>query len=129
MGLFAYGHPFLDGNGRTMLLVHAELCFRANMSINWMATDKNAYLEALTQEIAHPHSNPLNYYLQPFIGNKICRDQWSRSISSLPGLNGTNIGSDSSAQYSNPEIAESYRIFENKRKKSYWSKSAAPPPK
>lgn len=35
MGLFAYGHPFLDGNGRTMLLVHAELCFRAGMSVDW----------------------------------------------------------------------------------------------
>ena len=22
MGMFAYGHPFLDGNGRTMLLIH-----------------------------------------------------------------------------------------------------------
>ena len=34
MGLLAFGHPFLDGNGRVMLLVHAELCFRAGMSIN-----------------------------------------------------------------------------------------------
>jgi len=33
MGMFAYGHPFLDGNGRAMLLVHAELCYRASMSL------------------------------------------------------------------------------------------------
>jgi cell filamentation protein len=26
MGQFAWGHPFLDGNGRTMLIVHTELC-------------------------------------------------------------------------------------------------------
>ena len=38
MGLFAYGHPFLDGNGRTMLLVHAELCRRAGMSVDWTRT-------------------------------------------------------------------------------------------
>ncbi|WP_414702949.1 hypothetical protein [Polaromonas sp. UBA4122] len=24
MGLFEYGHPFLDGNGRTILLVHLD---------------------------------------------------------------------------------------------------------
>lgn len=29
MGVFAYGHPFLDGNGRTMLIIHNELCHRA----------------------------------------------------------------------------------------------------
>jgi cell filamentation protein len=43
MGLFAFGHPFLDGNGRTMLLVHAELCQRAGFSIHWQSTSKNDY--------------------------------------------------------------------------------------
>lgn len=43
MGLFAYGHPFLDGNGRTMLLVHAELCMRAGMSVDWTRTRKDDY--------------------------------------------------------------------------------------
>src|SRR5580658_4371514 len=33
MGLFAFGHPFLDGNGQTMLLVHMELCHRSGFSI------------------------------------------------------------------------------------------------
>lgn len=32
MGLFAYGHPFLDGNGRTMLVVHSEVCAPASAS-------------------------------------------------------------------------------------------------
>ncbi|WP_084136082.1 Fic family protein [Pollutimonas bauzanensis] len=40
MGMFAYGHPFLDGNGRTMLVVRSELCFRANMSVDWTQTQK-----------------------------------------------------------------------------------------
>jgi cell filamentation protein len=47
MGLFAYGHPFLDGNGRTMLLVHMELCHRAGFSIAWQKSDKVQYLSAL----------------------------------------------------------------------------------
>lgn len=74
MGLFAYGHPFLDGNGRTMLLVHAELCFRANMSVNWMSTSKQPYLDALTKEIERPNDGHLDAYLQPFIQAQIPRD-------------------------------------------------------
>lgn len=115
MGMFAYGHPFLDGNGRTMLLVHAELCFRANMSIDWMGTDKAAYLEALTREIEDPHAGILDKYLQPFIREKILRDQWLESISNLPGLNGVNVGADSSAQYADPGVAENYQAFERRR--------------
>ena len=115
MGMFAFGHPFLDGNGRAMLLVHAELCFRANMSIDWIATDKTAYLEALTREIEYPHSGALDQYLRPFIGEKIHRDQWLECISILPGLDGVNAGVDSSAQYADPQVAESYQAFERRR--------------
>lgn len=54
MGLLAFGHPFLDGNGRTMLLVHMELCHRAGFSIAWQRTNKSDYLNALTGEIESP---------------------------------------------------------------------------
>ena len=64
MGAFAWGHPFLDGNGRTMLLVHAELCHRAGFSIDWRATQKADYLEALTRELDHPGKH-LDGYLHP----------------------------------------------------------------
>jgi cell filamentation protein len=40
MGYLAYGHPFLDGNGRTIMVVHAELAERADISIDWTATSK-----------------------------------------------------------------------------------------
>ena len=36
MGYLAYGHPFLDGNGRTIMVVHAELAERAGISIDWL---------------------------------------------------------------------------------------------
>ena len=44
MGYLAYGHPFLDGNGRTIMLIHAELARRAGIGIDWAATDKDNYL-------------------------------------------------------------------------------------
>lgn len=79
MGMFAYGHPFLDGNGRTMLLVHAELCSRAEMSVDWSRTDKDRYLGALTREIAEPTVGHLDAYLRPFIAPPIPREQWMQT--------------------------------------------------
>ena len=115
MGMFAYGHPFLDGNGRAMLLVHSELCFRANMSMNWIQTDKAAYLLALTSELEDPHAGSLDNYLRPFIGEKIHREDWLKSISILPGLDGVNMSSNTSAQYADPAVIESYQAFTNRR--------------
>ncbi|QFT29444.1 Adenosine monophosphate-protein transferase VbhT [Labrenzia sp. THAF82] len=34
MGHLAYAHPFLDGNGRTIMTVHSELCRRAGFHID-----------------------------------------------------------------------------------------------
>jgi cell filamentation protein len=65
MGLFAYGHPFLDGNGRTMLIVHSELCYRAGFSIDWSKTFKTDYLNALSGEIKNPGHGVLDSYLLP----------------------------------------------------------------
>jgi cell filamentation protein len=115
MGMFAFGHPFLDGNGRTMLLVHAELCFRTDISINWVATEKTDYLEALTLEIEDPHSSALDKYLLPFICKKMLREEWLKCISTLPGLDGSDRGEDSSARYADPKVAESYQAFERRR--------------
>lgn len=75
MGLFAYDHPFLDGNGRTMLLVHAELCFRAGMSVDWTRTQKDPYLRALTLEIEAPNDGHLDAYLAPFVSAAVPRDE------------------------------------------------------
>jgi cell filamentation protein len=32
MGSLAHAHPFLDGNGRTIMVIHSELTYRAG---NW----------------------------------------------------------------------------------------------
>ena len=115
MGMFAYGHPFLDGNGRTMLLIHAELCFRANMSVNWMRTNKQSYLDALTQEIESPNDGHLDVYLKPFIEKQIPRENWLKSVSDLQGLDGIDIQSASAVGYSDPVTEKEYLAFERRR--------------
>ena len=61
MGYLAYGHPFLDGNGRTIMVIHTELAQRAGISIEWAATSKTEYLTALTQEIETPGRDILTH--------------------------------------------------------------------
>jgi cell filamentation protein len=67
MGYLAYGHPFLDGNGRTIMTVHSVLAQRAGFSIDWSETRKDAYLDALTKEIENPPKGHLDAYLKPFM--------------------------------------------------------------
>ena len=64
MGLLAHAPPFLEGNGRTIMLVHAELCHRSEFSIDWQNTNKNDYLKALTSEIYRPDLRELDQYLR-----------------------------------------------------------------
>jgi len=116
MGLFAYGHPILDGNGRTMLIVHAELCFRAGISIDWMRTNKKSYLTSLSLEIENPNMGHLDHYLQPFIGKMVPREHWMEAIAVIPGLDGVNTDSNSSSKYDDPDVTKNYLAFEKRRK-------------
>ncbi len=115
MGLFAYGHPFLDGNGRTMLLVHAELCQRAGFSVAWQGTRKNDYLNALTQEIATPGKGILDRYLQQFIGPALVRGAWIDTVAKLQGLDGTIVQDEIGGSFSDPAIVAEYEQFERQR--------------
>jgi cell filamentation protein len=67
MGYLAHGHPFLDGNGRAIMVVHSVLAQRAGFSVDWASTDKNAYLTALTKELDAPGKGILDTYLEPYI--------------------------------------------------------------
>ena len=58
MGFLAYAHPFLDGNGRTIMVVHTELAQRAGVSIAWDATDKDAYLGSADTRAAKARARP-----------------------------------------------------------------------
>jgi cell filamentation protein len=75
MGYLAYGHPFLDGNGRTIMVVHAELAQRDGVSLDWAGTNKVEYLTALTKEIDSPGKGYLDAYLGPFVREAVGRDR------------------------------------------------------
>ena len=66
MGYLAYGHPFLDGNGRTIMVVHGVLAQRAGFSIDWAATGK-PIIWPLTKELDDPGKGHLDAYLKPFV--------------------------------------------------------------
>ena len=89
MGLLAHAHPFLDGNGRTIMVLHAELADRASISIDWKQTDKIDYLAALTIELNDPGKGHLDRYLKPFIRPAIERQQSTSTLKSLQGLGET----------------------------------------
>lgn len=89
MGYLAYGHPFLDGNGRTIMTVHSVLAQRAGFSIDWAATKKDAYLDALTREIENPSKGHLDTYLKPFMRDPIAYQQLASAIVRAPGLDGS----------------------------------------
>lgn len=119
MGLFAFGHPFLDGNGRTMLLVHMELCHRAGFSIEWEKTNKTAYLAALTNEIKSPGIGVLDSYLLGFKGPRIERDAWQAAVRGMKGLDGLQGSNQVDGDLSDPAVAERYRQLSEGRGYTY----------
>lgn len=114
MGAFAWGHPFLDGNGRTMLLVHTELCHRAGFSIDWMSSNKGDYLAALTHELAHPHDKRLDQYLGGLVEKRKPRGDWVDHFKSMPGINGIDMANDNIV-YRNDDPIANARYQEIKR--------------
>lgn len=121
MGLFAYGHPFLDGNGRTMLIMHTEQCHRAGFCIEWTQTSKTDYLTALSDEIASPAQGHLDRYLLKFIGKSKERHLWGVAIQDIPGLSGgqgDNAGNVVDGEYSEERVRQQYQAFEQSRNRS-----------
>lgn len=126
MGLFAYGHPFLDGNGRTMLLVHLELSYRAGFSIKWADTKKSEYLSALSEEIKSPGRGILDKYLLQFKGERLDRGEWGKAILSVKGLGGLDESNRVSGNLSDPAVQERYRQYEKQRGYAYQVTEADP---
>jgi cell filamentation protein len=115
MGQFAWGHPFLDGNGRTMLLVHSELCHRAGFSINWPATSKSTYLQALTKELDNPAAGHLDIYLQPFVESAASKGPLLEMLKALPGLDGSGEIDDQNVSYADDDALANQRYLDVKR--------------
>lgn len=119
MGLFAYGHPFLDGNGRTMLLVHMELSYRSGFSIAWENTRKKDYLDALSEEIHRPGRGVLDKYLLGFVTDCNSRSDWESRIVGMKGLDGSRQSDLEEENLSDPVAREKYQQFERLREYTY----------
>jgi cell filamentation protein len=119
MGYLAYGHPFLDGNGRAIMVVHTELAQRAGVGVDWAATDKARYLAALTKELKHPDRGILDAYLEPYIGPAIGRERLALHLAGLSGIAGNPKdpgGADEVlGTYSDPALRERYRLQQQQR--------------
>jgi cell filamentation protein len=116
MGYLAYAHPFLDGNGRTIMVVHAVLAQRAGFSIDWAATAKVDYLSALTKELDEPGKGHLDAYLKPFIRKAITDDRLAAEIAQAPGLDGTDEQNEILGNTSDPALKTRYEQQELKRR-------------
>jgi cell filamentation protein len=117
VGYLAYGHPFLDGNGRTIMLLHAVLADRAGFSIDWAATSKDAYLGALTEEIDQPGKGALDRYLLPFVREGANKERIAEIVSGAPGLDG-NSDNAVLGKITEPAIAARYEALELKRQQA-----------
>jgi cell filamentation protein len=118
MGYFAYGHPFLDGNGRTIMVVHGALAQRANFSIEWAATKKTDYLSALTKELEDPGKGHLDSYLKPFIREVVPAHRLAEKIVQAPGLDGNDERNEVLGNTDEPAIKARYQQQELKRKRT-----------
>jgi cell filamentation protein len=116
MGYLAYAHPFLDGNGRTIMVVHAILAQRAGISIDWAATGKAEYLFALTKELDDPGKGHLDAYLKPFIRAAITDDRLAEEIVQAPGLDGNDEENEVLGKISDPALKARYEQQELKRR-------------
>jgi cell filamentation protein len=120
MGYLAFSHPFLDGNGRTILTVFSELARRAGFSVEWSATDKNEYLDALTREIDTPSKGHLDRYLQKFMRDPIAFEKLATQLVNAPGLDGRAPVQDENEVVGNidaPEVKAQYRAMVLRREK------------
>ena len=66
-GALAHAHPFLEGNGRTILTIFAELTRRAGFHITWETIDKRQFLDTLTKELLEPSRGIMDQLVLPYV--------------------------------------------------------------
>jgi cell filamentation protein len=115
MGYLAFGHPSLDGNGRTIMTVHSVLAQRAGFSIDWSAANKIDYLNSLTGELERPGKGILDGYLAPFLGEPIDYDRLAAQVVGAPGLHGRIDTDEILGNSADPEVKARYEAMLRKR--------------
>ncbi|WP_367184895.1 Fic family protein [uncultured Bradyrhizobium sp.] len=121
MGYLAHGHPFLDGNGRTIMVVHSILAQRAGFSVDWASTDKTECLQALTKELDDPGKGILDKYLEPYIRPAVI--DLKEHINAAKGLDGGR-GEQDTVRGSNEDPAVQAEYKQQQRKRDEHSKRA-----
>ena len=114
MGYLAYAHPFLDGNGRTIMVVHGVMTQRAKFSIDWAATGKTDYLSALTRELDDPGKGHLDDYLMPLVREALTDDRLAQEIALAPGLDGNDEQNEVLGKTDDPALQVRYEQQELK---------------
>jgi cell filamentation protein len=66
-GYLAHAHPFLEGNGRTILTIFAELSRRSGFHVEWEAIDKAGFLDTLTKELLQPGKGIMDQLVVPHV--------------------------------------------------------------
>jgi cell filamentation protein len=66
-GYLAHAHPFLEGNGRAILTIFAELSRRGGFHVEWEAIDKVDFLETLTRELLQPGKAIMDRLVLPHV--------------------------------------------------------------
>jgi len=93
MGTLALAHPFLDGNGRTIMTVHTALAQKAGFSIDWKQSDKTVYLQVLTKELRDPRQRHLDDYLKPLMRRVVSQAKQVAMLTNLKGLGADEVPS------------------------------------
>jgi cell filamentation protein len=117
IGYLAYAHPFLDGNGRTIMVAHGVMAQRAGFGIDWAATGKAEYLSSLTKELDDPDKGHLDAYLKTFIREAVGEDRLAAEITLALGLDGANEQNEVLGKTSDPALKVRYEQQEIKRKR------------
>ena len=103
-----------------MVTLFSAMAQRAGFSIDWSATDKDAYLAALTKEIDTPSKGHLDQYLEQFIGEPISHEGLSTQVINAPGLGGRTPADHENEVVGNidtPEVKARYEAMLLKRGK------------
>ena len=129
MSFLAYGHPFLDGNGRTIMAVHVELAHRAGIRIDWSQTNKVEYLTALTKELNDPGKAHLDNYLAPFVSRADSSQSLANQLISIQGLDGRKQSAEQNevlGSVDSPVLKARYEQQEEQRRQAYTQESIQP---
>jgi cell filamentation protein len=80
-GFLAHAHPFLEGNGRTILTVFAELARRAGFHVKWEEIGKMEFLDTLTDELLQPSKGTMdNLILEHFQEGVLTSEMTARRL-------------------------------------------------